>query len=414
MVSYDIKLDSSENLYVTGRNYQIDTINALPYTGLTFIAEFNTDHQLIWGTYFGGNTTNKYDYIRDMVFIDTALYLVGETQMDNFPAIDPGGSVYYKDTLSGSSDAFIAKFVNHVPVWSTYFGGDSADAATGICAGADNNYYISGFTLSSDFPVLDAGSPAYYEGSLQGNAATSHYNGYNGDAFLSEFSSSDQQMHTTYYGSTDGEGFSDIGIDSQGNLYLTGESASSSIPFASPNLSGAFIRDTLTDNQDGIIVSFNDDLELQWTSYFGGSYTGTNYDWITDLVVTDNGNLFVVGVTNSSDDFSWVHAPLAYIDSVNTSDDAFVAKFDILMSNNIKQIESLNDNMLVFPNPATETIYIDSEEKAESYIIYNLTGQQVTSGRYKNGINISKLSAGMYILEVSNKTARKSVKIIKN
>lgn len=417
MASYDVKIDGSDNLYVTGRNVQIDTLNALPYNSLTFIAQFNPVHKLIWSTYFGGTGVTQHDYIRDMLILDNTFYITGETETINFPTIQPTGSIYYQDSLSGSSDAFISKFVNNTPVWSTYFGGDSADAASGICKDINNNYYISGITFSSDFPVLDSGLPAYYEGSNQGNAQSPLNFGYDGDAFLAKFNDQDQQQHTSYYGGVDGDGFSDVGADSQGNIFFTGTTANTSIPFATPNLQNAFIRNNLLGLQDGVIVSFNSNMDMQWTTYYGGFYTSYNYDWITDLEITGNDKLYIVGKTNSSTDFSWVVSPnpIAHMDSTNIGSDAFLAKFDVsIITTGIDDTESKTNDIIVYPNPATNTIYIDSNEQTEFYTIYNLTGQQVKSGIYNDGINISKLSKGMYILKIDNKSFRKSVKIIKN
>ena len=60
--------------------------------------------------------------------------------------------------------------------------------------------------------------------------------------------------------------------------------------------------------------------------------------------------------------------------------------------------------MRTYPNPCTETIYIDQKELInKEYKIYSLSAQLLQSGILKeNEINIQSLESGMYILKIDN------------
>ena len=419
VASYDVKLDNYGNLYVTGIVPGIDTINPLPYSGdkNTFIAEFNPAHQLIWSTYYGGS---EFDYIRDIAFdSNNNMYIVGETESDDFPTLDPGNGVIYQDTLNGTSDAFIAKFKNNIPDWAMYLGGDSADIASGIAIDNFDNIYLSGITHSTDFPTINMGSPAYYKDSLQGNSYTYiGYGGYSGDGFIYKFSNIGERLHGTYYGGTNGDGFSDIEVDDKGYIYVTGSTASSTLPFASPNLTNAFVDDIRLGEQDGILLAFDSDLKLQWTTYFGG-YTVSymvNQDWITGLTITNNNKLFIVGESNSRYNYPWVESSntLAWYDTIVYQTDAFIANFDISDIYRVENTIFKSDRIIVYPNPTSSTLYVKSDKQIDYYKIYSITGQLVKSGKYKSGISTLELSAGIYLLNINVGNKSRSVKFIKN
>jgi hypothetical protein len=78
-------------------------------------------------------------------------YLAGVTTSSNFPLLQP-----VQSSRSGSQDAFIAKFSGAgTLVFSTYLGGSGMDTANAIAVDAGGAVTIAGQTLSSDLPVLN-------------------------------------------------------------------------------------------------------------------------------------------------------------------------------------------------------------------------------------------------------------------
>ncbi|WP_111709808.1 T9SS type A sorting domain-containing protein [Lutibacter citreus] len=63
----------------------------------------------------------------------------------------------------------------------------------------------------------------------------------------------------------------------------------------------------------------------------------------------------------------------------------------------------VNNKIIVFPNPSSETILLSFNERNKPYIIYDLFGKIVDKGVYKNkAINIAGLNPGVYIIQVNN------------
>jgi len=82
--------------------------------------------------------------------------------------------------------------------------------------------------------------------------------------------------------------------------------------------------------------------------------------------------------------------------------------------NSINEISE--DEMSIYPNPATDYIYIDTELNTEAmtYEIRNLQGQIVLSSKVQNfSINIANLTKGLYIATIRDKNRVYTQKIYK-
>ncbi|MCX6146582.1 MAG: T9SS type A sorting domain-containing protein [Candidatus Kapabacteria bacterium] len=70
---------------------------------------------------------------------------------------------------------------------------------------------------------------------------------------------------------------------------------------------------------------------------------------------------------------------------------------------NILEVE--NDNKLVennnyiFPNPATDYIHLNIETYSSSIQIFNPLGTKVFESEYKDKINVSNLTSGIYFIK---------------
>ena len=62
----------------------------------------------------------------------------------------------------GSTDAFVGKInaAGNSLAFLTYLGGNDSDSATGVAVDASGSVYVAGFTLSSNFPVVNAYQPS--------------------------------------------------------------------------------------------------------------------------------------------------------------------------------------------------------------------------------------------------------------
>src|SRR5208337_3203161 len=182
---------------------------------------------LAYSTYLGG-TGNEYPFSAAVDPSGNA-YVVGLTSSNDFPttpgafqtthlgpSITPGCYVW-----SGCAHAFVSKinpadFGPASLVYSTYLSGSGDDWGAGIAVDSSGNAYVTGWTNSTDFPVLDALQPA--------NAG-----GY--DAYITELNAAGSGLiSSTYLGGSGNDLGDSIGVDSSGNVYVGGWTESANFP----------------------------------------------------------------------------------------------------------------------------------------------------------------------------------------
>jgi pectate lyase len=59
--------------------------------------------------------------------------------------------------------------------------------------------------------------------------------------------------------------------------------------------------------------------------------------------------------------------------------------------------------MLLYPNPATQTLYIQTDEVIENAVIFNQIGITVKSANNTTELKIDDLVSGMYYIKVYTK-----------
>src|SRR5439155_22954109 len=118
-----------------------------------------SDPVLSYSTYHGGSVGEE----GRSIAVDTAgnAYVTGYTGSTDFPtanAIQP--------TEKGNEDAFVTKInaSGSAFFYSTYLGGNSADAGSGIALDSADNVYVVGWTQSTDFPAVNAIQPVFAGG----------------------------------------------------------------------------------------------------------------------------------------------------------------------------------------------------------------------------------------------------------
>ena len=159
-----IAVDAAGNAYVTGNTASPDfptTPGAFqptfggppspqPNYGDAFLTKINpTGSALIYSTYLGGDSEDR----GLGVAVDSAgnAYVTGNTFSKNFPTT--AGA--FQSTSGGGWDGYVT-ILNPTGtglVYSTYFGGSDFDLGTKIAADANGNAYVTGGTLSSNFPT---------------------------------------------------------------------------------------------------------------------------------------------------------------------------------------------------------------------------------------------------------------------
>lgn len=119
-----------------------------PFTYDVFVAEFDTQAQLVFATYLGGH--NYEGPVGVALRDDGAICVAGETTSSNFPKT-PGAW----DTTFALGDAFVSALSRDGSslIFSTFVGGSSTDFLETMFLDGSGRMTIAGNTLSHDFPT---------------------------------------------------------------------------------------------------------------------------------------------------------------------------------------------------------------------------------------------------------------------
>jgi hypothetical protein len=201
------------------------------------------DPSLAYSLYLGGSGNDS----GNAVAIDQNghIVVVGDTSSTNFPRVNP-----FQASLGGAgfSDAFVSEFnaTGTALIYSTYLGGSCADSALAVALDGGGNAYVTGFTQSPDFPVMNALQPTFGGGFS--------------NAFVAKFNVFGGLVYSTFLGGNNSDSGNAIAVDSGGSAYVAGYTRSANFPTAlplQPTLRGyqnAFVS-KLTTNGRGLIYS---------------------------------------------------------------------------------------------------------------------------------------------------------------
>ena len=287
------------------------------------VGKYNPDFPLIidpaftYSTYLGGNGGDTGLSIK--VDKNGSVYLAGETLSSQFPPAQnktPFQSQFHGGTVSG--DAFVAKLDNTglQLLYLTYLGGSGDDGAYDLAIDANGNAYITGFTVSADFPTKNA-----IYNKISGTAdVTFHVYPY--DAFVAELNTNGSALvYSTFLGGTDKDLGSAIAVDPAGYAYVTGYTYSTNFPIlnaAQKSMGGV----------DDVFVAklAPGGTHLVYSTYLGGLLSDEGEGIATDAA----GYAYVTGYTTST---NFPVTPQAWQTLLNGTGasisvyDAFLARF---------------------------------------------------------------------------------------
>ncbi len=322
-----IAVDSSGNAYVTGFTDSSDfPVTAGVYqahfggdmgdgnspTGDAFVTKFDPTGKLVWSTYLGGGQ----DDTGSAIAFDSAgdVIVAGATVSSNFPTSPSGYQTRYGGgsgpfTVSpqgyvtiNSGDAFLAKLdpTGAKLLAGTYLGGSGDDAAASLAVDAQGNIWAAGATASSNFSVTSGAFQSKF-GGVSGDNLQAIFK--LGDGFISEFSSDLSKLsYSTYLGGSLDDAVLSIAVDSTGAVFACGLTHSANFPVKGAS-AGIYHGPAQPPNQrpymlgDGFVAKLVPASGLVFAQYLGGR----DDDAAAALALDSQGNVFLTGVTNSSD-----------------------------------------------------------------------------------------------------------------
>ena len=206
--------------------------------------------------------------------------------------VDSSGNAYICGTTpdGGSNDqatnAFAAKLnaAGTAFLWAANFGNfDFSDSATALAVDASANVYVTGWT-----GPMNSGPPPFptTAGAIQPTS------GGGSDAFMTKFDTNGNMLYSTYIGGSGDDRADGIAVDSLGNVYISGKTASPNFPVSKP------FQSALHGSSDAFVTVLNPQgSAFIYSTYIGGS----SDDAATAIAVDAAGNAFVTGTTSSAD-----------------------------------------------------------------------------------------------------------------
>ncbi|MBV8856963.1 MAG: SBBP repeat-containing protein [Acidobacteria bacterium] len=293
-----IAVDAAGSAYVTGATSSTDfpTVNALrgsggagvyrSTNGEAFVFKLGpAGDALAYSTYLGGSGIDDGEGIA----VDAAgqAHVAGTTTSADFPLVNPRQATHG----GGFEDAFAVKLdaAGGALLYSTYIGGSGADKGQGAALDPAGNFYVTGRTLSPDFPV----TPGAFQTTI-GNAITS--GGYD-DAFVTKLDATGSSyVYSTYLGGNHRDIGYAVAADPAGNAYVAGSTESSNFPLVNPAQSSYGGGSSLLG--DAFVTKLNaSGTALAYSTYLGGA----GFDYARGIAAGADGSAVVVGATASYD-----------------------------------------------------------------------------------------------------------------
>ncbi len=197
--------------------------------------------------------------------------------------------------------------IDPILAYSTFLGGSSSDEGFGIAVDAAGNAYVTGSTVSSNFPVS-----APFQGTRRGVA----------DAFVTKLDPSGALVFSTFLGGSGDDAGNAIVVDGAGNVLVAGTTTSGNFPVQGAAPFAPF-QPTLRGGNDAFVAK----LGPTGGTLVYSTYLGSNTDDVGNGIAVDTaGNAYVTGSTQSASFPN--NGAVTCLGTKSTGADAFIAKFD--------------------------------------------------------------------------------------
>lgn len=376
-----ITVDSAGCAYITGCTQAWDFPIVNPFQsskeGISnrsydvFISKLSSSgSSLLFSTYLGGERDeNGYS-----ITIDSKkdAYIAGRTDSPDFPTKEPYQSAFGGGGGGFGGDVFVTKLSSSGSylIFSTYLGGSENEEGYGVAVDSTFNAYITGYTMSTGFPIKNA-----YQSMICGGVGS--------DAFVTKFASSGSTLeYSTFLGGNQPEGGEGITLGSDNMVIVVGVTSSTEFP-----IQNAY-QPTLGGSDDAFITKLSSSgSELLYSTYLGGSYN----DHGRGIIIDQANCVYLTGNTISTD-FPTFNS---YQSTIAGREDIFISKISssgscVLYSSYIGG-EQDEWGMDIVINPSSNLVYITGKTKSSNFPIKN--AYQSYYGGGGNDVFMSSLSS---------------------
>lgn len=331
---------------------------------------------LIWQKTYGG-TGDEYAYSIQQTF-DGGYILAGETD-------SPDGDIV---GFHGWTDGWVIKIdsIGNI-IWQKPLGGSDIDGMFSIQETPDKGFISTGYSCS-----------------VNGNATSN--NGLS-DYWIVKLDSLGSVKWQKSIGGSNWENATYIRTTNDGGYVVVGSSDSNDGDVS--NSHGNTNEDIWAAKLDSI-GNIQWEISLGGTSDDGGLPQQHSNEGGPTAIQTNDGGYFVAGYSYSNDgDVTGHHG----VSGASGTTDVWVVKLNF-STDILNQL--ISQDIVVFPNPATSSITLKTNQINSTVKIYNLSGmllKEVVLCGYMNTIDINDLSTGIYMIEVISDQNIYHTKIIK-
>lgn len=291
----------------------VDTLGQAHITGMinsrAVIYKLAANGSLLYGALYGGSAYGQTAGTGIAVSQAGEVYLTGTTGQKDLE-ISPGA---FQDECDGivneyrscRGDIFLVKLNNAdqledlAVLYSTYYGGLGSDEPVDLRLDADGYIYVTGTTISVDFPVT---GNAYQATCPSGTDPSNAEQCLNFEAFIVKVEPDfGGIVYSTYFGADYKDFSKAIGYDNTGAAYITGWTEGNDLPLLNQIQGHAGgICYTYANYPrfciDSFIAKFDATGALVYSTYLGG----ISDDFTDDIAVESDGDAYVVGNTLST------------------------------------------------------------------------------------------------------------------
>ena len=204
--------------------------------------------------------------------------MTGSTASADFPTTE--GAFDRTHHTGYDLDVFVSKLNGNLSklLASTFLGGNSSDSVYSLTLNGSGTVYVAGCTFSTDFPT----TPIAFDRTCNLE-----------DAFVSKLGNDlNTLLASTLLGGNSFDGAYSLKLDSSGNVYLVGGTASMDFP----TTPGAY--DRTYNDWEAFVSKLDGNLTLLLALTFLG---GDSDEFCQSMALDGSGNVLLAGLTRSAD-----------------------------------------------------------------------------------------------------------------
>ncbi|MCT8340618.1 T9SS type A sorting domain-containing protein [Flavobacteriaceae bacterium TK19130] len=305
-----------------------------------WIVKIDSNGALQWEHSYGGSDS-EYPY-KAIQTADNGFIIVGDTESND-------GDISLNQ---GEKDIWVIKTdATGNLEWQKTFGGSESETGFDVLELPDGGYRIIGDSESADGDISNP--KGFY------------------DIWMLKLDANGTLLSEKSYGGNSNESASTLLLTDDG--YIISGFSLSSTGDVSNNYG----------NNDVWVLKINEGEEIEWEKNYGGTHSDT----AQAMTFGSDGNLTFFAQTFSED-----------IDvSENQGErDYWIVKLEEILSNNSVEIF----NVKVYPNPASDVLFIEASIPIATLQLLNVLGQTVHSASKTSQLDVSGVSKGGYFLRI--------------